>query len=108
VYSVIAYTVSRQTHEIGIRMVLGANRSAVMRMVARTGLQLVAMGIAIGLTVSLGVTRVIASQIWGISPHDPLTITGVVVVMALAASAACYFPARRAMNVDPMVALRYE
>jgi putative ABC transport system permease protein len=108
VYSVIAYTVSRQTHEIGIRMALGAGRSDVMRMVARTGLQPVAMGAAIGLTASIGVTRVMASQIWGISPHDPVTVIAVIVVMGLAASAACYFPARRAMKVDPMVALRYE
>jgi putative ABC transport system permease protein len=108
VYSVIAYTVSRQTHEIGIRMALGAGRSDVMRLVARSGLQLVVVGAAIGLMASLGVTRVIASQIWGISPHDPVTIIVVIAVMALAASAACYFPARRAMKVDPMVALRYE
>ena len=108
VYSVIAYTVSRQTHEIGIRIALGAGRSQVMRMVARMGLRLVLIGVGIGLAASLAVTRVIASQIWGISPHDPLTIAGVVAVMAAAGAAACYFPARRAMNVDPMVALRCE
>jgi predicted permease len=108
VYSVIAYTVSHQTHEIGIRMALGADRGDVLRMVARMGARLVAIGVAIGLAASLGVTRVIASQIWGISPHDPLTIAGVVAVMALAAATACYVPARRAMRVDPMVALRYE
>jgi putative ABC transport system permease protein len=107
-YSVIAYTISHRTHEIGIRMALGAGRGDVMRMVVRMGLQLVSIGVAIGLGASFGVTRVIASQIWGISPHDPVTITGVVVVMALAGTAACYFPARRAMKVDPMVALRYE
>jgi len=108
VYSVIAYTVSRQTHEIGIRMALGAGRADVLRMVVRMGLQLVALGVVIGLAASLGVTRVIASQVWGISPHDPATITVVVAVMSAAGVAACYFPARRAMKVDPMVALRYE
>jgi len=108
VYSVIAYTVSRQTHEIGIRMALGAGRGDVVRMVATMGLRLVALGVVIGLVATLGVTRIVASQIWGISPHDPLTLTIVVSVMALVAIAACYFPARRATRVDPMIALRCE
>ena len=108
VYSVIAYTVSRQTHEIGIRIALGASRADVLRMVVRMGLRLVAIGVAIGLAGSFGVTRVIASQLWGISPHDPTTIAGVVAVIALAGASACYFPARRAMTVDPIIALRYE
>jgi putative ABC transport system permease protein len=108
VYSVIAYTISHRTHEIGIRMALGAGRGDVMRMVVRMGLQLVAIGVAIGLGASLAATRVIASQIWGVSPHDPMTIAAVIAVMTLAAAAACFFPARRAMKVDPMVALRHE
>jgi len=108
VYSVIAYTVSRQTHEIGIRMALGAGRADVLRMVASLGLRLVAVGAAIGLAASLGVTRIAANQIWGISPHDPLTLAAVVFVIAIVGFAACYFPARRATRVDPMVALRYE
>ncbi len=108
VYSVIAYTVARHTHEIGIRMALGAGRADVLRMVASMGLRLVAIGVAIGLPASLGVTRIISSQIWGVSPHDPLTLTIVVSVMASVGLAACYFPARRATRVDPMVALRYE
>jgi putative ABC transport system permease protein len=108
VYSLIAYTVSRQTHEIGIRMALGAGRADVLRMVAGMGLRLVVAGVAIGLGASLVATRIVASQIWGISPHDPLTLALVVLAMALVGLAACYFPARRATKVDPMVALRCE
>jgi predicted permease len=106
VFSVIAYTVSRQTHEIGIRMALGAQRSDVLGMVLRMGLQLLGLGVGIGLLASFGVTRVIANQLWGISPRDPATLMTVVAVVALAGAAACYFPARRATSVDPMVALR--
>jgi putative ABC transport system permease protein len=108
IYSVIAYTVSRQTHEIGIRMALGADRRDVLRMVMRMGLRLIGLGTITGLAVSFGVTRLMASQLWGISPHDPLTLSGVVAVVAISGLAACYFPARRATCVDPMVALRYE
>jgi putative ABC transport system permease protein len=108
VYSVIAYTVSRQTHEIGIRIALGAGRADVLRMVVRMGLRLVAIGVAIGLLGSLGVTRVIASQLWGVSPYDPATIAGVIAVISVAGVSACYVPARKAMNVDPIIALRYE
>jgi len=108
VYSVIAYTVSRQTHEIGIRMALGAAERDVWRMVMRLGLQLIGLGVIAGLAASFAVTRLLASQIWGVSPHDPVTQCGVIAVMALSGLAACYFPARRAMHVDPIAALRYE
>jgi putative ABC transport system permease protein len=108
VFSVIAYTVSRQTHEIGIRMALGAGRPDVLRMVLRAGLQLLGMGVGVGLLVSFGVTRVIASQLLGVSPRDPVTLGSVVAVVAVVGLAACYFPARRGTRVDPMVALRYE
>jgi predicted permease len=108
VYSVIAYTVSRQTHEIGIRMALGAGNADVLRMVATMGLRLVAVGVAIGLVASFIATRIVASQIWGVSPHDPLTLLGVVSVMALVGFTACFLPARRATRVDPMIALRCE
>jgi putative ABC transport system permease protein len=108
VYSVMAYTVSRQTQEIGIRMALGARRGDVLGMVVRMGLTLVVIGVAIGFLASLAATRVIASQLSGISPRDPLALTAAVGVMALAGLAASYFPARRATRVDPMVALRYE
>jgi putative ABC transport system permease protein len=108
VFSVIAYAVSRQTHEIGIRMALGAERGDVLRMVLRMGLRLLGVGLGVGLLASLSVTQVIATQLWGVSPRDPLTLGGVVLVVAIAGLAACYFPARRATRVDPMVALRYE
>ncbi len=108
VYSVIAYTVSRQTHEIGIRMALGAGHADVLRMVMRMGLRLIGLGTIAGLAASFAVTRLLASQLWGVSPHDPVTMCVVVAVVTFVGLAACYFPARRAMRVDPMVALRYE
>jgi ABC-type antimicrobial peptide transport system permease subunit len=77
-------------------------------MVLRMGLQLVGLGVVVGLLASFAVTRVIANQLWGVSPRDPLTLVMVVAVVALAGLAACYFPARRATKVDPLVALRYE
>jgi len=108
VYSLIAYTVSRQIREIGIRMSLGATRPQVHRMVLRMGLQLIALGAAAGLLLSFGVTRVLSHQLWNISPRDPITLTAVVGIMLVAGLAATYFPARRATQVDPIVALRYE
>jgi len=108
VFSVIAYTVARQTHEIGIRMALGAGRSDVVWMVLRRGVQLVGLGMGVGLLASFTVTRVIANQLWGVSPRDPLTLGAAVGVVALAGLAASYFPARRATKVDPLVALRVE
>src|SRR5262245_17083944 len=108
VFSVIAYTVARQTREIGIRMALGAGHRDVVWMVLRSGLQLVGLGVGVGLLASFAVTRVIANQLWGVSPRDPFTLVAVVAVVALAGLAACYFPARRATKVDPLIALRYE
>jgi putative ABC transport system permease protein len=108
VYSVIAYTVSRQTHEIGIRMALGASRSDVIGMVLRMGMWLVAIGLAVGLAASLAANRVLSSELWGVSARDPLTFAAVAVVVLTAGIAACWFPARRATRVDPMIALRFE
>ena len=108
VFSVMAYTVSRQTHEIGIRMALGAGRRHVVSMVLRMGLQLLGLGMAVGLLASFSVTRVIANQLWSVSPRDPATLGAVIVVVAIAGFAACYLPARRATRVDPIIALRYE
>jgi putative ABC transport system permease protein len=106
VYSVIAYTVSQQIHEIGIRMALGAQRADVLRLIMRVTSRLVIVGVVLGLLGSLGVMKVLASQVWGVSPRDPVTLVTVVGAMTLAALAASYFPARRAMNVNPTVALR--
>ncbi len=108
VYSVVAYTVSRQTHEIGIRMALGAAQADILRVVFQTGGKLIGLGVAAGIAVSFAVTRLLASQLWGVSPHDPVTLAGAVLVVSLAGLAACYFPARRATRVDPMVALRHQ
>jgi putative ABC transport system permease protein len=110
VYSVVAYTVSRQTHEIGIRMALGATTADVMRLVLRMGLGLVGLGTVIGLVVSLVLTRVLTltNDLFVVSPNDPVTIVGVVVIVLFAGVCACFFPARRATRVDPLVALRRE
>ena len=103
-----AYTVAPQTHEIGIRMALGAGRRDVFRMVLRMGLKLLAIGITAGLLISYAVTRVLKGQLWQVTPHDPLTMGIVVALVTIVGLAACYFPARRATNVDPLIALRYE
>jgi predicted permease len=106
VYSVMAYTVSQQVHEIGIRMALGAQRSDVLGLIARMSLRLVVIGVVLGLLGSVAAMKVLASQLFGVSPRDPATLIAVVAAMAAAAAAASYFPARRAMNVNPIVALR--
>ncbi len=108
VFSVMAYTVSLRTQEIGVRMALGAQRGEILRMVLRKGFVLLAAGICIGLSASYGLTRFLASQIWGVSVTDPWTFGAVVALVVGVGLAACYLPARRATEVDPLVALRYE
>jgi putative ABC transport system permease protein len=108
VYSVLAYTAARRTHEIGIRMALGAESGDVLGLVIKMGLRLVAVGVGIGLVASLLLARVIATQLWGVSAYDPVTLAGVTVLLLLTALVACWIPARRASQVDPLVALRYE
>jgi putative ABC transport system permease protein len=108
VYSVLAYTAAQRTHEIGIRMALGAEGRDVLRLVVTMGVRLVAVGVVIGLVVSLLLARAIATQLWGVSAHDPVTMGGVTVLLLLTGIVACWIPARRASRVDPLVALRYE
>jgi predicted permease len=107
-YSVMTYTVSRRTREIGIRVALGAQGRDVLKMVIRQGLILVIVGIVIGLGGALTLTRVLSSLLYGVSASDPLTFVGVAALLALVALLACYIPARRATKVDPMIALRHE
>jgi putative ABC transport system permease protein len=108
VYSVIAYSTSRRTHEIGIRMALGAAPADVLRMVLRHGLALLFPGIAIGLIVSFAVSRAVVSLLWGVSPYDPLSAVSVVLLLLSIGLLACWIPARRATRVSPVTALHYE
>jgi putative ABC transport system permease protein len=108
VYSVIAYSTSRRTHEIGIRMALGAEGGDVVRMVLRSGLRLLLTGIGIGLAVSLLLARFVAAQLSGVSPYDLLTLVAVVALLLGVGLAASWIPARRATRVSPVTALRYE
>jgi predicted permease len=107
-YGVIAYSVSQRTREIGIRVALGAERKHVLRLVLNEGMLVILAGLAAGLAASLILTRFLASLLFGVSPTDPLTFAAVALLLAAVALAACYVPARRAMRVDPMLALRYE
>jgi putative ABC transport system permease protein len=108
VFSVMAYTVSLQTQEIGIRMAFGAQHSSILRMILTKGARLLIAGILLGLFASYGLTRFLASQIWGLSPTDPWTFTVMAVAVAAVGLGASFLPARRATRVDPLVALRYE
>jgi putative ABC transport system permease protein len=108
VYSVLAYSTTQKTHEIGIRMALGAERGDVLGMVVRAGLRLVLVGIAIGATVSLILGRVIKTQLRGVAVYDPATLVATILLLTMTAAIACWIPARRAARVDPMMALRYE
>jgi putative ABC transport system permease protein len=108
IYGVMSYSVSERTHEIGIRMALGAHRSDVLGLIAKLWLKLTFIGVAIGVALALGVARLISSFLFGVKPTDPLTYAAVAVGLAAIALLACYIPARRAMKVDPLVALRYE
>jgi putative ABC transport system permease protein len=108
IFSVMAYTVSLQTHEIGIRMALGARQASILRMILAKGAGLIAAGMVIGLFASYGLTRFLASQIWGVSATDPWTFAAVAALVVAVGLGACFLPARRATCVDPLVALRYE
>ena len=108
IYGVVSYSVGRRTHEIGIRMALGARQGQILGMVLRNGLGLIAAGVAIGLLASAALTRLISSELWGVSATDPWTFAAVICVLAASGSAACLLPAWRAARVDPTRALRYE
>jgi predicted permease len=107
-YGLLSYEVSRRTHEIGIRMTLGAHRGNVLKLVLREGIVLAMVGAAVGIGVALGITRYLASMLYNVRASDPTTIAGVAILLTLVALAACWIPAHRATRVDPMVALRHE
>jgi predicted permease len=108
IYGVISYLVSQRTHEIGLRMALGAERGDVLRLVLGHGARMALVGVAIGVGAALGLTRLMANQLFGVSAYDPLTFAAVAFLLIVVAIAACYVPARRAMSVDPLIALRHE
>ncbi len=108
VYGVMAYSVSRQTGEMGLRVALGASPWDILKMAMGRGARLVAIGLSVGLVGALMLTRFLSGSLYGMNPDDPLTFGVVCLILAAVALVACYIPARRAMLVDPMVALRYE
>ena len=108
IYGVMAYAVARRTGEIGVRMALGAQRGQVLRMILREAVFLAAAGISVGLLASIGLTRYIRSMLYDLTPFDPLTLYGAVLLLLLVVLAAAWLPARRASRLDPMVALRHE
>ena len=108
VYGVLAYTVSQQTREIAIRLALGGDRGHVVRMVLRLGMQMVAVGLVIGVAVSFATNRLLRSELWGTTPTDPVTFAAAILVTLAIGAIACLVPARRAVRIEPMVALRHE
>jgi ABC-type antimicrobial peptide transport system permease subunit len=107
-YGLVAYSVARRTHEIGIRMALGAERVNVLKLVVGEGLDLTLVGVGLGIAGALVLTRFLSSLLYGVNPADPLTFVVVPLILVVVAVTASYIPARRATRVDPMVALRYE
>jgi putative ABC transport system permease protein len=108
VYGVVSFAASQRTHEIGVRVALGAQRADILKLIVGQGLGLVSIGIGIGVAASLLLARAVAKMLFGISAYDPITFVGVALLLGAVAALACWFPARRAAGVDPLVALRYE
>ena len=108
VYGVMSYTVAQHTREIGIRIALGAQRSAILKLIIGRGLFLVGIGVAIGVVASFGLTRFIENMLFGVTATDPLTFAAIVLLLGAVALLACLIPAQRAMRVDPIVVLRYQ
>jgi ABC-type antimicrobial peptide transport system permease subunit len=108
IYGVISYVVGQRTREIGIRIALGAQRGTVLRLMLGEGMKMAMIGIVVGVVAAAGLARLMSQLVYGVSAADPVTFAGVIIVLTTVAFAACYVPARRAMRVDPMVALRYE
>jgi putative ABC transport system permease protein len=108
IYGVMSYSVAQRTHEIGVRMALGARRSTVLALIIREGMLLVVVGLAIGLAGAFALTRVMSSLLFGVTAKDPITFVVVAILLSLVALIACYVPAQRATRIDPLEALRYE
>ena len=108
VYSVVAYATARRTHEIGIRMALGADRASAIKLVVGMGMRRIVLGVAIGVALSLAAAGVLSGELWRVSARDPGTIVGVSLLLLLTGLLACWIPARRAARIEPVVALRCE